>query len=95
MKSRAACGKGEKTIGIRENERRKQMSNHTILVNANVEMTTVALEAIVRNAKEIAGRDEKGICRVDTAAKVGEMISRFLQERDFQAYVTDIDNFPR
>ena len=71
------------------------MSNDTILVNANVEMTTTSLEAIVKNAKEIAGRDEKGICRVDTADKVGEMISRFLLEKDFQGYVADIDNFPR
>jgi hypothetical protein len=71
------------------------MSNDTILVNANVEMTTASLEAIVKNAKEIAGRDEKGVFRVDTADKVGEMISRFLLEKDFQSYVADIDNFPR
>ncbi len=66
----------------------------TLLVNANVELTAAALEAIVRNAKAIVGRNEKGHYRVDTAAKVGEMISRFLMEKDFEAYVEDIKNYP-
>ena len=66
-----------------------------ITVRAIVDMTTASLEAIVENAKEIAGRDEKGRYRVDTADKVGEMISRFLLEKDFESYVKNIDNFPR
>lgn len=67
----------------------------TITVRAVVDMTTASLEAIVENAKKIAGRDERGRYRVDTADKVGEMISRFLLERDFESYVKDIDNFPK
>jgi hypothetical protein len=66
-----------------------------ITVRAIVDMTTASLEAIVENAKEIAGHDEKGRYRVDTADKVGEMISRFLLEKDFESYVKNIDNFPR
>lgn len=66
-----------------------------ITVNANIEMTATALQAIVRNAKKIAGRDEKGVCRVDTADKVSEMISRFLLEKDFQSYVENIENYQR
>jgi hypothetical protein len=70
-------------------------NKNLITVRAIVDMTTVSLEAIVENAKKIAGRDEKGRYRVDTADKVGEMISRFLLEKDFESYVKNIDNFPR
>ena len=64
-------------------------SKDTIVVNANVEMTTGSLQTIVEKAKQKAGRDEKGVYRVDTADKVSEMISRFLLEKDFEGYVRD------
>jgi hypothetical protein len=35
-------------------------SKETIRVNVNVEITPVTLEAIVENAKLIAGKDERG-----------------------------------
>ena len=70
-------------------------SKETILVRVNVELVTEALQAIVRIAKEITGPDERGIYRVDTADKVGEMISKFLLEKDFESYVQEIDNYPR
>ena len=70
-------------------------NKNLITVRAIVDMTTPSLEAIVENAKKIAGRDEKGRYRVDTADKVGEMISRFLLEKDFESYVKNIDNYPR
>ena len=66
-------------------------SKDTIIVNANVEMTTRALQTIVENAKQEAGRDEKGIYRVDTADRVSEMISRFLLEKDFEGYVKNYE----
>ncbi|MDL1964680.1 MAG: hypothetical protein LWW98_10205 [Deltaproteobacteria bacterium] len=59
----------------------------TIVVNANVELTTRSLLTIVEKAKQEVGRDEKGVYRVDTADKVSEMISRFLLEKDFEGYV--------
>jgi hypothetical protein len=68
-------------------------SQKTITVRANVEMTTTALQAIVANAKAAAGTDEKGIYRVDTADKVSEMISRFLQLHDFESYVMNPDHY--
>ena len=67
----------------------------TLLVRANVELTSEALGTIVRIAKEIAGPDENGVYRVDTAEKVSEMISKFLLEKDFEAYVQDMDNYSR
>ena len=65
-------------------------SKDTIIVNANVEMTTRSLRTIVENAKQMVGRDEKGFYKVDTADKVSEMISRFLLEKNFEGYVENI-----
>jgi len=66
-------------------------SKDTIVVNANVEMTTRSLQTIVENAKKKVGRDEKGFYRVDTADKVSEVISRFLLEKDFEGYVMNYE----
>jgi len=68
-------------------------SEETIIVNANVEITTLSLQAIVENAKKIAGANERGFYRVDTAEKVSEMISKFLLENNFEAYVENIENY--
>ena len=64
-----------------------------ILVNANVNITVQSLQTIVANAKKASGKDQKGIYRVDTADKVSDMISNFLLEHDFEAYVDDINNY--
>ncbi|MGD8371797.1 MAG: hypothetical protein PVG64_01175 [Syntrophobacterales bacterium] len=58
---------------------------NTILVRANVEITPDSLEAIVANAKKLS--------RKDTADLVAEMISYFLLENDFEAYVKNSDNY--
>jgi hypothetical protein len=63
-----------------------------ITVHVNVEITAASLQTIVENVKQLAGRDEKGVYRVDTADKVSKMISRFLQDNDFESYVKDIEN---
>jgi len=68
-------------------------SKSTIAVRINVEMTPASLQAIVENAKKIAGTGDKGYYTVDTADKVSEMISRFLQEKDFESYVMNIENY--
>lgn len=68
-------------------------NRETIVVRANVEMTATALQAIVANAKAVAGSDAKGVYRVDTADKVSEMISRFLRENDFERFVKNADNY--
>jgi hypothetical protein len=66
----------------------------TIEVRANVIMTTDSLKAVVENTKRLAPKDEKGRRRVDTAAAVGKMISRFLLENDFEAFTQDERNYP-
>jgi hypothetical protein len=70
-------------------------TQNTIVVRANVEMTTASLQAIVANAKKVSGPDEKGVYRVDTADQVSAMISRFLLENDFESFVKDIENYRR
>ena len=64
-----------------------------IEIHVNVKITTSSLQAVVENAKKIAGRNEKGHYQVDTAGKVSEMISRFLLVNNFEGYVRDIKNY--
>ncbi len=68
-------------------------STDTITVRVNVDITTEALKTIVDTAKQMVGPDEKGHYHVDTADKVGEMISRFLQEKKFEDYVCHPEHF--
>jgi hypothetical protein len=77
------------------NPRENLMSEkpETLIVQANVEITVESLKAVVDNVKEVVGPDERGVYRVDPADKVGEMISRFLLEKDFESYVKNIENF--
>ena len=79
---------------IQKTKKDKMMVNEkeTLVVNLNVEITVMSLQAIVENAKKITGRDSKGGYRVDTADKVGQVISRFLRETDFEKYAKDIKN---
>jgi hypothetical protein len=68
-------------------------SRDMITVHVNVEITTASLQTIVENVKQLTGRDENGVYRVDTADKVSEMISRFLFDNDFEGYVKNIENY--
>jgi len=67
--------------------------NDTVVVNANITITTATLQNIVANAKAKAPRNEKGYFQVDTADKVSEMISKFLLENDFEGFVSDPENY--
>jgi hypothetical protein len=69
-------------------------SNDKLVVHVNVQISADALQAIVANAKLLAAKDADGICRVDTADQLGIMISRFLDEKDFDKYVLDLGNYP-
>ena len=67
--------------------------NNTILVNVNLEISTLSLETIVDTAKQIKGRNQKGHFQVETADVVSEIISQFLAEKDFDSYVKEISNY--
>ena len=62
-------------------------------VHVNVEISAAALQAIVANAKQLANKDANGTYRIDTADQVSMMITRFLNEKDFDAYVMEFKNF--
>lgn len=62
-------------------------------INVTVDISASTLQTIVSNAKKTVGQDSNGSYRVDTADKVSEMVSRFLEEKDFHSYVQDIDNY--
>jgi hypothetical protein len=64
-----------------------------VTVRVNIDLTAASLQAIVENAKNIAGRDERGIYRVDTAEWVNKMVSRFLLENDFESYTQNVENY--
>ena len=66
----------------------------TIEVHVNVIMTTASLKAIVDNTKRLVERNEKGHYKVDTADAVAKMISRFLLDKDFEAFASDAENYP-
>ena len=69
------------------------MEQEVLVVNANISITPTAIKAIVANAKAIVGKDENGRYRVDTADKVSEMVSLFLEKMNFEGFVQDIDNY--
>lgn len=58
---------------------------NTLLIRANVEITTDSMEAMMASAKMLG--------RKDTADLIAEMISKFLLERDFESYLKNIDNY--
>ena len=64
-----------------------------VRVHVNIELSAAALQAVVANAKKKAGTDEKGHYRVDTADALSDLISRFLQEKDFESFSMDENNF--
>lgn len=68
-------------------------SDSTVRINVVVDISTRSLQTIVHQAKTMAGRNEKGYYQVDTADKVGELISRFLKEMDFDTYAENPEKY--
>ena len=69
-------------------------TKETVTVRVNLELAPGAVQAVVAMAKALAGRNEKGQYQVDTAELLEKMISRFLAEKNFEAYVSDPSNYP-
>lgn len=68
-------------------------SDNTLCVHVNIEISAATLKTIVANSKNIVGRDADGVYRIDTADMVSSLVSQFLKENDFEAYVQDLDNY--
>ena len=64
-----------------------------VRVHVNVELPASALQSVVANAKNKVGKDETGRYRVDTADVLADLISKFLQEKGFDQFAADPDNY--
>ena len=64
-----------------------------VTVQVNLDIGVEALKSVVANAKAVAGKNDRGVYRVDTADKLGEMISKFLLKADFQKFAQDLENY--
>jgi hypothetical protein len=70
-----------------------QPSDDNLSVHVNVQITAATLQSIVTNAKQVAAREANGSYRIDTADQVSLLITRFLDEKNFETYVKDIANY--
>ena len=70
-------------------------TKETVIINANIEISSQALQTIVAVAKQLSGPNEKGHYQIDTAGLVSEMISKFLAQKDFERFVAQVENYPR
>lgn len=64
-----------------------------VTVQVNLDIGVEALKSVVANAKAIAGKNDRGVYQVDTADKLGEMITKFLLKADFQEFAQDLENY--
>jgi uncharacterized membrane protein len=64
-----------------------------VTVQVNLDIGVEALKSVVANAKAVAGKNDRGVYRVDTADKLGEMISKFLLKAGFQKFAQDLENY--
>lgn len=64
--------------------------NTKLRIHANIEISAAALQSIVAYAKRSANRSESGAFHVDPADQVSEIITRFLEEKNFDGYVQQL-----
>jgi hypothetical protein len=65
----------------------------SIRVNVNIEISGATLQKIVQTAKDIVGRNDKGHYRIDTADLLEDLLTTFVQNNGFDAYIADRDNY--
>ncbi|GAB6908014.1 conserved hypothetical protein [Desulfosarcina cetonica] len=68
-------------------------SSPLVRVHVNIEISAAALQAVVTHSKQKAAMDKAGAQRMDTADMLGDLISRFLQEKDFVAFAESQENY--
>jgi hypothetical protein len=68
---------------------------HKIMVRVNVGMSEEAIQTIVQLAKAEVGPDHRGVYHVDTADKVGMVVTEFLEAKDFDAYLRGLATTPK
>jgi hypothetical protein len=60
-----------------------------VRVNVTIDIAGETLQTIVQTAKAIVGRNEKGHYRIDTADLLEDLLSAFIVENGFDAFVAD------
>lgn len=68
---------------------------NTVQINANLKISGATLQKFVNTAKSIAGADNRGRYKIDTADLLSAMISQFLEEGGFDTYVEAHSNYAR
>ena len=68
-------------------------SSPLVRVHVNIEISAAALQAVVAQSKRKAAMGETGAHRMDTADALADLISRFLQEKDFVAFAQSPENY--
>lgn len=68
-------------------------NSQLVRVHVNIEISAASLQAVVANAKKRAPTDEQGHYRVDTADALAALISTFLQEKGFEEFTRDVNNY--
>lgn len=64
-----------------------------VRVHVNIELAATSLQTVVSNSKKNAGKDEQGRYRVDTADILSDLITKFLHEKNFDAFVQNENNY--
>lgn len=68
-------------------------SENTIKINVLIEILPETLQAVVELEKRAVGFGQPGIQTVDTAGRVGELISRFITLNNFDRFAKDPGNY--
>jgi len=64
-----------------------------VRVHVNIELPASALQAVVANTKKKAAADQQNRYPMDTADALSALISKFLQEKGFDAFSKDVTNY--
>ena len=65
----------------------------TVRVHVNIELSASSIQAVVANVKKKTSPDNQGRYRVDTADALGDLISAFLREKNFDEYADNEKNY--
>lgn len=65
----------------------------SVRVHVNIDVSAASLQAVVAQSKQQAGRDAGVGHAADTADLLSAMVSKFLRERDFEAFASDPANY--
>lgn len=65
----------------------------SVRVHVNIDLSAASIQAVVANSKKRAGANQEGRHQMDTADVLAALISKFLLENDFDAFVQNVDHY--